>query len=251
MRGLTDQVVLVTGGGRGIGAAICARLGTEGAHVGVLDMDADAAASVATAIIAEGGKATPLATDIVDNVAVADAVHNFEETAGNITGLVNNAGWDKAVSFLESDPELWQRVVNINLFGPINVTHAVLKRMSEHGRGRVVTISSDAGRVGSSGESVYSACKGGVIALMKTLAREHARQGITFNTVCPGPTDTELLASFDPEGRLRTALEKAIPMRRLAQPDDYPGVVTFLLSDDAGFITGQTLSVSGGLSMHG
>jgi 2-hydroxycyclohexanecarboxyl-CoA dehydrogenase len=251
MRGLTDQVVLVTGGGRGIGAAICARLGTEGAHVGVLDMDADAAESVAAAIVAEGGKATPLATDIVDNVAVADAVHNFEETAGNITGLVNNAGWDKAVSFLESDPELWQRVVNINLFGPINVTHAVLKRMSEQGRGRVVTISSDAGRVGSSGESVYSACKGGVIALMKTLAREHARQGITFNTVCPGPTDTELLASFDPEGRLRTALEKAIPMRRLAQPDDYPGVVTFLLSDDAGFITGQTLSVSGGLSMHG
>jgi 2-hydroxycyclohexanecarboxyl-CoA dehydrogenase len=251
MRGLTDQVVLVTGGGRGIGAAICERLGAEGVGVGVLDLNPDDAAAVVERISAAGGKATALSADIADRSAVIAAVNSIEQQLGAITGLVNNAGWDKAVNFLSSDPQLWEKVININLYGPINVTHAVLSRMSEHGRGRVVSISSDAGRVGSSGEGVYSACKGGIIAMMKTLAREHARQGITFNTVCPGPTDTALLADFDRSGKLQAALAKAIPMRRLAQPDDYPGIVAFLLSDDAAFITGQTLSVSGGLSMHG
>ena len=251
MRGLTDQVVLVTGGGRGIGAAICERLGAEGVGVGVLDLNPDDAAAVVERISAAGGKATALSADIADRSAVIAAVNGIEQQLGAITGLVNNAGWDKAVNFLSSDPQLWEKVININLYGPINVTHAVLSRMSEHGRGRVVSISSDAGRVGSSGEGVYSACKGGIIAMMKTLAREHARQGITFNTVCPGPTDTALLADFDRSGKLQAALAKAIPMRRLAQPDDYPGIVAFLLSDDAAFITGQTLSVSGGLSMHG
>jgi 2-hydroxycyclohexanecarboxyl-CoA dehydrogenase len=127
----------------------------------------------------------------------------------------------------------------------------VLRRLAEAGRGRVVSIASDAGRVGSSGEAVYSACKGGIIAFMKTLAREHARQGITFNSVCPGPTDTPLLDSFDESGRLAQALERAIPMRRLGRPEDFPGIVAFLLSDEASFITGQTVSVSGGLSMQG
>jgi 2-hydroxycyclohexanecarboxyl-CoA dehydrogenase len=251
MKGLTDQVVLVTGGGRGIGAAICERLGAEGVSVGVLDLNQDDAAAAVERISSAGGKAVALAADIADRSAVIATVEQLEKRLGNITGLVNNAGWDKAVNFLSSDPELWEKVININLYGPINVTHAVLSRMSENGRGRVVSISSDAGRVGSSGEGVYSACKGGIIAMMKTLAREHARQGITFNTVCPGPTDTALLADFDKSGKLQAALAKAIPMRRLAQPDDYPGIVAFLLSDDAAFITGQTLSVSGGLSMHG
>ena len=251
MKGLTDQVVLVTGGGRGIGAAICERLGAEGVSVGVLDLNQDDAAAAVERISSAGGKAVALAADIADRSAVIATVEQLEKRLGNITGLVNNAGWDKAVNFLSSDPELWEKVININLYGPINVTHAVLSRMSENGRGRIVSISSDAGRVGSSGEGVYSACKGGIIAMMKTLAREHARQGITFNTVCPGPTDTALLADFDKSGKLQAALAKAIPMRRLAQPDDYPGIVAFLLSDDAAFITGQTLSVSGGLSMHG
>ena len=251
MKGLTDQVVLVTGGGRGIGAAICERLGAEGVSVGVLDLNQDDAAAVVERISSAGGKAVALAADIADRSAVITTVEQLEKRLGNITGLVNNAGWDKAVNFLSSGPELWEKVININLYGPINVTHAVLSRMSENGRGRIVSISSDAGRVGSSGEGVYSACKGGIIAMMKTLAREHARQGITFNTVCPGPTDTALLADFDKSGKLQAALAKAIPMRRLAQPDDYPGIVAFLLSDDAAFITGQTLSVSGGLSMHG
>jgi 2-hydroxycyclohexanecarboxyl-CoA dehydrogenase len=165
--------------------------------------------------------------------------------------LVNNAGWDIAKPFLDTDPELWRKVIDINLTGPLNVTHLALQRMVAAGQGRVVSIASDAGRVGSSGEAVYSACKGGIIALMKTLAREHARQGLTFNTIWPGPTDTPLLESFDPEGGLREALQRAIPMRRLATPQDFPGLVEFFLSDDAVFITGQTISVSGGLSMHG
>jgi 2-hydroxycyclohexanecarboxyl-CoA dehydrogenase len=243
--------VLVTGAGQGIGRAIALRLAEEGAAVGVLDLNADNASQTTEHISAAGGKAIALTADISDLAAVQKSVATLGEAFGPVDGLVNNAGWDKASSFLDSDADLWRKVIDINLYGPVNVTHTCLKVMSEQGRGRVVSIASDAGRVGSSGEAVYSACKGGAIALMKTLAREHARQGLTFNTVCPGPTDTALLASFDDTGRLTAALEKAMPMRRLGTPDDYPGVVAFLLSDDAAFITGQTISVSGGLTMHG
>ena len=169
--------------------------------------------------------------------------------------LVNNAGWDKAAPFLASTPDLWKKLIDINLYGPINMHYAVLPRMVEKKRGRVVNIASDAGRVGSSGESVYSACKGGIIAFTKTLAREHARHNIQLNTVCPGPTDTPLLRSFAAEGEAGTklieGLTRAIPMKRLGQPTDYPGIVAFLASDDAAFITGQTISVSGGLTMNG
>jgi 2-hydroxycyclohexanecarboxyl-CoA dehydrogenase len=168
-----------------------------------------------------------------------------------VDGLVNNAGWDHAADFLETDPELWRRIIEINLMGPLHVTRAVLSRMAERGAGRVVSIASDAGRVGSSGEAVYAACKGGIVAFSKSVAREVARQGITLNVVSPGPSDTPLFASFDPSGKLAAALERAIPMRRLGRPDDHPGLVAFLLSDDAAFITGQTISVSGGLTMHG
>jgi 2-hydroxycyclohexanecarboxyl-CoA dehydrogenase len=189
--------------------------------------------------------------DITDHGLVTNAVDRFAQAVGPPYGLINNAGWDQAMPFVDSEPGLWDRVINVNLRGPINVTHAVLQRLVTAGTGRVVSIASDAGRVGSSGEAVYSAAKGGIIAFMKTLAREHARQGITFNSVCPGPTDTPLLESFDESGRLADALQRAIPMRRLGQPDDFPGVVAFFLSDDASFITGQTISVSGGLSMHG
>jgi 2-hydroxycyclohexanecarboxyl-CoA dehydrogenase len=251
MRGLTDKCVLVTGGGAGIGRAICARMGEEGARVGVLDLNADAANETAANIRDAGGEAIALIADITDLSAVEAAVEQLNNAMGPISGLVNNAGWDQAIPFIKTDAALWKKVVDINLMGPIHVTHTCLRTMSAEGAGRVVSIASDAGRVGSSGEAVYSACKGGVIALMKTLAREHARQGLCFNAVCPGPTDTSLLASFDSTGRLTAALEKAIPMRRLGQPEDYPGIVAFLLSDDAAFITGQTLSVSGGLTMHG
>ena len=250
MKGLAGQRVVVTGGARGIGEAIAKRLGEEGATVAVLDLNGEGAEATAAAIRAAGGAAHAYTADITDPDAVEQAIAGFTDAAGAITGLVNNAGWDKAVSFLDTDRELWRKVIDINLYGPLNVSQAVLKRMVATGGGRVVNIASDAGREGSSGEAVYSACKGGMIAFAKTVARELARKGVTVNTVCPGPTDTALLAGFDPDGRLIEALKRAIPLRRLGQPADYPGIVAFLLSDDAAFITGQTISVSGGLSMQ-
>ena len=251
MLGLRDKPVIVTGGASGIGKAIALRLGEEGCKVGIFDLNGAGASEAADAIRQRGGEAWGYKVDIADYGLVSRAVESFEKDAGPVFGLVNNAGWDIAKPFIETEPDLWQKIIGINLFGPLNLTHVVASRLAAQGRGRVVTISSDAGRVGSSGEAVYSAAKGGVIALMKTLAREFARQGITFNSICPGPTDTPLLASVDTTGRLTEALAKAVPMRRLGQPEDYPGMVAFFLSEDAGFITGQTISVSGGLSMHG
>ncbi|ABS63388.1 MULTISPECIES: SDR family NAD(P)-dependent oxidoreductase [Parvibaculum] len=253
MRGLDQKPVIVTGGASGIGKAIGLRLGEEGARVAIFDMNEKGAEAAAAEIRQKGGEAWAYKVDITDYAAVARAVDAFEKAAGQVYGLVNNAGWDEAKPFIQTEPDFWKKVIDINLYGPLNLTHVVARRLAEQGAGRVVSISSDAGRVGSSGEAVYSAAKGGVIAFMKTMAREFARKGVTFNTICPGPTDTPLLASVDASGggRLTEALTKAIPMRRLAQPDDYPGMVAFFLSDDASFITGQTISVSGGLSMHG
>ena len=253
MRGLDQKPVIVTGGASGIGKAIGLRLGEEGARVAIFDMNEKGAEAAAAEIRQKGGEAWAYKVDITDYAAVARAVDAFEKAAGQVYGLVNNAGWDEAKPFIQTEPDFWKKVIDINLYGPLNLTHVVARRLAEQGAGRVVSISSDAGRVGSSGEAVYSAAKGGVIAFMKTMAREFARKGVTFNTICPGPTDTPLLASVDASGggRLTEALTKAIPMRRLARPDDYPGMVAFFLSDDAGFITGQTISVSGGLSMHG
>jgi 2-hydroxycyclohexanecarboxyl-CoA dehydrogenase len=248
VRGLKDNTIIVTGGASGIGRAISARLAEEGAHVAIFDLNGDGAEAVAKEI---GNGAKGFALDIADHDAVVTAVDRVEREMAPVDGLVNNAGWDKMVPFLKSDPALWKKIVDINLFGPVNVTHAALSKMAERGRGRIVSLASDAGRVGSTGEGVYSYCKGGVIAFMKTLAREHARQGITCNTVCPGPTETPLFTGFDPEGKIKTALERSIPLRRLGQPEDYPGMVCFLLSDDAAFITGQVISVSGGLTMNG
>ena len=201
-----------------------------------------------------GGKASLHAADISDYAAVTRAIEDFEQAAGPIALLVNNAGWDRAASFLDTTPEFWAKVVGINLYGPLNVSHIVLKGMAARGFGRVVNIASDAGRVGSSGEAVYSACKGGMIAFGKTVARELVGKGIIVNTLCPGPTDTAILRSFleGPDGtRIAEGLKRAIPMRRLGTPEDYPGLVAFFLSDDAAYITGQTISVSGGLTMHG
>lgn len=253
MRGLDNKSVIVTGGASGIGKAIALRLGEEGSSVGIFDRNDEGGQAVAAEICAEGGAAWAYKIDITDYDGVAQAVASFESVAGPVFGLVNNAGWDEAKPFIQTEPDFWKKVIDINLYGPLNLTHVVARRLAERGAGRVVSISSDAGRVGSSGEAVYSAAKGGIIAFMKTMAREFAKKGVTFNTICPGPTDTPLLASLDPAGggRLTEALANAIPMRRLAQPDDYPGMAAFLLSDDARFITGQTISVSGGLSMHG
>ena len=254
MRGLKDRTVLVTGGANGIGAAIARRLAEEGCVVGVLDLDAAAGQGVVDGIKSAGGRASLQIADISDYDAVVRAVESFEAASGPIACLVNNAGWDRAANFLDTTPEFWRKVIAINLHGPLNVSHIVLRGMAARGFGRVVNIASDAGRVGSSGEAVYSACKGGMIAFAKTVARELVSKGIIVNTLCPGPTDTAILWSFleGPDGtRIAEGLKRAIPMRRLGVPEDYPGLVAFLLSDDAAYITGQTISVSGGLTMHG
>ena len=254
MRGLKDKTVLLTGGANGIGAAIAKRLGDEGCVVGILDLDGVGAERIAAEIKASGGKASAQAVDISDYDAVKRAVGSFEAASGPVSLLVNNAGWDRAANFLDTTPDFWRKIVAINLYGPMNVSHVVLKGMAARGFGRLVNIASDAGRVGSSGEAVYSACKGGMIAFAKTMARELVSKGIIINTLCPGPTDTAILRSFleGPDGaKIAEGLKRAIPMRRLGQPEDYPGLVAFFLSDDAAYITGQTISVSGGLTMHG
>lgn len=255
MKGLKEKVVIVTGGCGGIGAALCERFAQEGAKVAILDLNAEGAGQVAGRIQAESGVAASYGVDITDYPAVAAAVARVESELGPVDVLVNNAGWDHAARFLDTEPPLWDKIVNINLKGPINLHHAVLKGMVARGKGSIVNVSSDAGRVGSSGESVYSACKGGIIAFTKTIAREVARKHINVNVVCPGPTDTPLFRDFAGEGesgaKLRNALEKAIPFGRLGQPQDVVGAVCFLASEDADFITGQVLSVSGGLTMAG
>ena len=241
MGGLAGRVALVTGGARGIGAAIAGALAQAGARVAVGDLDAAAAA-------AAGDFGVSLDVSRADSVR--DAVAGVAAALGPIDVLVNNAGIDVIQLFVDSDPADWERVIDVNLKGTLHCCRAVLDSMIERRRGRIINLGSDAGRVGSSGEAVYSATKGGVIAFTKTLAREVARHGITVNCVCPGPTDTALLAQvedFDP--KLHAALSRAIPMRRLGQPDDVASAVAFLAGDAAGFITGQTLSVSGGLTM--
>ncbi|OUS05396.1 2-hydroxycyclohexanecarboxyl-CoA dehydrogenase [Rhodobacterales bacterium 52_120_T64] len=253
MRGLQGKRVIVTGGGSGIGREVCKRFAEEGSEVAVFDINADGAAETVSQITAAGGKASAHVANIADRPAVDAAVAEFAK-GGPIDVLVNNAGWDEIKPFLASDMDLWKKVIDINLYGPLNMHHAVLPLMVENGGGRVVNISSDAGRVGSSGEAVYSACKGGIIAFTKTMARELARKGIQLNAVAPGPTDTPLFAEIaqgEAGAKIAEGLKRAIPMKRLAVPTDYPGIICFLSSDDAGFITGQVISVSGGLSMHG
>lgn len=254
MNNLLKNPVIVTGGASGIGAAIVRSLAKQGYTVGLFDLNGKKASSLAADISeSSDGKVIAYEVDVTDHEAVAAAVAKFEAVAGPIYGLVNNAGWEAAYPFVDTDPTLWKKLIDVNLYGSLNVTHAALKSMISGGRGRVINIASDAGRVGSSGEAVYSACKGGTIALMKTLARENARNGITFNSVCPGPTNTPLLAEITAEGgeRLIEGMKRAIPMGRLAEPEDYPHLIAFFLSDEANYITGQTISVSGGLTMHG
>jgi 2-hydroxycyclohexanecarboxyl-CoA dehydrogenase len=254
MHGLEGKQAIVTGGASGIGRATAIRLIEEGCRVGIFDWnEAGALETIRTAGAQE--KALAYKVDIGDYQQVREAVQRFEAALGPTQLLANVAGWDQAVNFLDSAVDIWEKIVRINLYGPLNMHHVVVRGMAERGFGRVVNVSSDAGRVGSSGEAVYSACKGGINAFTKTLARELARRGVTLNVICPGPTDTPLLTSIadaSPSGRkLTEALARAIPMGRLGQPDDYPGTIAFLLSDDAAFITGQTISISGGLTMHG
>src|SRR4029078_2828489 len=186
MRGLKGKTVLLTGGANGIGAAIARRLGEEGCVVGMLDLDGAGAEKVTAEIKANGGKAHAHTVDISDYDAVKRAVEGFEAAAGQVAVIVTNAGWDRAANFLDTDPGFWRKIVAINLYGPLNVSHVVMKGMAARGFGRIVNIASDAGRVGSSGEAVYSACKGGMIAFAKTMARELVSKGVIVNTLCPG-----------------------------------------------------------------
>ncbi len=250
-----DKTVVVTGGGGGIGGATCRRFGAEGARVAVFDLKLDAAETVAAAIRAEGGRAQAFLCDITDRDSVNAAVAATEAQLGPIDVLVNNAGWDVFKPFTKTEPVQWDRLIAINLTGALHMHHAVLPGMAARKQGRIVNISSDAARVGSSGEAVYAACKGGLVAFSKTIAREHARHGITVNVVCPGPTATALFEDYkqgagNPE-KLMEAFTRSIPLGRIGQPDDLPGAVLFFASDDAAYVTGQVLSVSGGLTMNG
>ena len=245
MKGLSGRTALVTGGARGIGRAICERLAAEGARVAVGDIDGAKQAAVEL-----GRGALGVHLDVADSASVRAAVGEVTAALGRIDVLVNNAGWDKVEPFVKASEETWDKVLAINLRGPIAVTRAVLDGMIERRAGWIVSISSDAGRVGSSGEVVYSAAKAGVIGFSKALAREVARYGIHVNVVCPGPTNTPLLAQVGADNpNLVQALARAVPFGRIGEPVDLAGAVAFLASDDAAFITGQTLSVSGGLTM--
>jgi len=241
-----DRVAFVTGAARGIGRAIAVALAEDGRRVAVGDLLVHAAEETAADV---DGLAVEL--DVTDRSSVADAVAHVEAELGPVEVLVNNAGWDELRPFLDTDETFWDSVIDINFKGCLRTTRAVLPGMVERGFGRIVNIGSDAGRVGSSHESVYAGAKGAVIAFTKTIAREAARAGVTANVVCPGPTRTPLLEGMAETGgeKLVSSLERAVPMRRLGEPEDVAAAVAFLAGERAGYITGQTLSVSGGLTM--
>jgi 2-hydroxycyclohexanecarboxyl-CoA dehydrogenase len=241
------KVAVVTGAAGGIGAAIAACLAEAGAAVAIWDINGGAAEELADRL---GGSCIGIEVDITSRPSVIAALEATESAVGPVGILVNNAGIDKIEPFLQSEEATWERIVAVNYLGTVRCCHVIVPAMVDRGAGRVVNIASDAGRVGSTGEVVYSGTKGAVIAFSKALAREVAAQGITVNVVCPGPTDTALLAQVaDVSQKLYDGLAKAVPMRRIGQPADIAPAVAFLASDGAAYITGQTLSVSGGLTM--
>ncbi|WP_066066761.1 SDR family NAD(P)-dependent oxidoreductase [Neobacillus soli] len=247
---MVQHVAFVTGAGSGIGREIARLLASRSLKIIVADINMAGAEETVSIIKENNGEAAAVYCDVTNLESVKSAVQDSLNYYQQIDVLVNNAGWDKVEPFLKSEPDTWKRIIDINLMGQIHTCKAILPLMIESGYGKVVNIASDAARVGSSGEAVYSAAKGGVVALTKTLAREMARHKININCVAPGPSNTPLfqeIGSYN-EG-LAGALEKAIPFRRLAQPEDIAGAVAYFVSDEAGYVTGQTLSVSGGLTM--
>jgi len=251
---MSNRVALVTGAAQGIGKGIAAAMAAQGFRVAIADINIETATHTAKDITEAGGTAVAVEINVTDTASVAAAVRAVEAELGPVEVVVNNAGWDDFMPFIATSEEFWDKVLDVNFKGTLRVTKAVLPGMTERGFGRVVNIGSDAGRVGSSLEAVYSGAKGGIIAFTKTLAREVAAKGITANTVCPGPTDTPALRRFiDGAGqdaeKVIGGMTRAVPMKRLGTPEDIGPAVAFLASDAAGFITGQTLSVSGGLTM--
>jgi 2-hydroxycyclohexanecarboxyl-CoA dehydrogenase len=249
---LVGKVAIVTGAAQGIGRAIATRLAEEGAQVAIADIQEDVASKTAADLKSAGLQARAIKLDVTSLDSAIAAVVTVERELGTVDILVNNAGWDKLEPFVESTPETWERVIAINFRGVLNCCKAVIPRMQAHGGGKIVSISSDAGRVGSLGEAVYSGCKAGIIAFSKTLARELARNKINVNVVCPGPTETALLRGvMDEQPKVLEAMLRGIPMRRLGQPHDLAGAVAFFVSADADYATGQVISISGGLTMAG
>ena len=248
-----QRVALVTGGARGIGAAIARGLAQDGLSVVIADVLTKEAGEMAEAINRSGGTAVAIALDVTDSASVEVGVGKARERFGQIDVLVNNAGWDQLKLFVNTDEAFWEQILDVNFKGGLRMTRAILPEMIQRRWGRVVNISSDAGRVGSSLESVYAGAKAAVIAFTKTVAREAARSGVTANVVCPGPTDTPLLREVA-AGRaggdiVLERMAKSVPMKRIAQPEDVAVAVRFFATEGAGYITGQTLSVSGGLTM--
>jgi 2-hydroxycyclohexanecarboxyl-CoA dehydrogenase len=245
-----DQVAVVTGAASGIGRATALRLAAEGAAVVIADVNMDGAGVVAKSISEGGGRAIALLVDVTDAPGVRAMTEQAVAAFGKVDILVSNAGWDRAGPFADTDEELWDRVIAINYRGHLATCHAALPYMRERGRGRIVTVASDAGRVGSSGEVVYSGAKGAVIAFTKGLAREVARYGINVNCVAPGLVDTPLLAGIvEGNEKLIAAIVRSIPLRRTGVPEEVAAAICFFASPDAAYITGQTLSVNGGLTM--
>ena len=247
---MTKKVAFITGAGRGIGREIARTLASRGMDIIVTDVNIDNANETVSIVEKEGGKAVAVYCDVTKLESVQEAVGASLAHFEKIDVLVNNAGWDKVEPFLKSEPSTWKMIMDINMMGQIHTCKEILPVMIKNGSGKVINIASDSGRVGSSGEAVYSAAKGGVIAFTKTMAREMARHKINVNCISPGPSNTPLfeeIGSYN-EG-IAAALEKAIPFRRLAQPSDIANGVAFLASEEADYVTGQTLSVNGGLAM--
>ncbi len=242
-----NKVILVTGGASGIGLATCKVFAQLGGHVLMTDINAEAGGKAAAGLQGAGGKVQFMALDITSRPAVAAVAEKIKAEIGRLDVLVNGAGWDTIEPFMNNTPEYWDKIVAINFMGPVQLSRALLPLLIDSTSGRIVNVASDAGRVGSSGEAVYAGAKGGVIAFTKSLAREVVRYAIRVNCVCPGPTDTPLFAS-QPD-KIKTALTNAIPMRRLAQPSEIADAIAFFASDRTAYVTGQVLSVSGGLTM--
>lgn len=253
MFALKGKTALITGGAQGIGKGISSILAAQGAQVAIGDIDLQIAEATATAINAAGGKVMAAQCDVTDLESVQRAVAAIKERFGPIDILVNNAGWDRMIPFVKTTPDFWNKVIDVNYKGVLNCVYAVIQDMIDANGGKIINIGSDAARVGSMGEAVYAGAKGAVISFSKSLAREVARNQITVNVVCPGPTGTPMTEQMQAESdfakKVLSKMDKIIPLNRMGTPEDIASAVAFLASDEAGFITGQTLSVSGGLTM--